>query len=116
MVKNDKIGFTCEDILLIPDFKEAVVLAGAKGMQRTINRVNVMEVPDVIDWVRPGEFLITSGFPFRDQPEAISDIIPQLAEKGVAALGIKTKRFMDRIPRRALELADQLDFPIFELP
>jgi purine catabolism regulator len=113
---NNKIGFTCGDILLIPYFKDAVVLAGANGMQRTITRVNVMEVPDVIDWVRPGEFLITSGFPFRDQPDAISDIIPQLVERGVAALGIKTKRFIDKIPKRALELAEQLDFPIFELP
>jgi purine catabolism regulator len=113
---TNKIGFTCGDILLIPYFKDAVVLAGANGMQRTITRVNVMEVPDVIDWVRPGEFLITSGFPFRDQPDAISDIIPQLVERGVAALGIKTKRFIDKIPKRALELAEQLDFPIFELP
>ncbi|WP_424767670.1 PucR family transcriptional regulator [Paenibacillus sp. sgz302251] len=116
MINSKTTGFTCGDILLIPDFKEAVVLAGKNGMQRTINRVNVMEVPDVIDWVRPGEFLITSGFPFRDQPELISDMIPQLVEKGVAALGIKTKRFINSIPKRALELADQLDFPIFELP
>jgi purine catabolism regulator len=116
MTDNQKAGFTCSDVLLIQGFKEAVVLAGAKGMQRIINRVNVMEVPDVIDWVRPGEFLITSGFPFRDQPEVLVDIIPQLVEKGVAALGIKTKRFIDHIPARALELADQLAFPIFELP
>ena len=113
---SGKIGFTCGDILLIPDFKDAVVLAGASGMQRAIHRVNVMEVPDVIDWVRPGEFLITSGFPFRDNPEVLSAMIPQLAEKGVAALGIKTKRFIDHIPEEALELAEQLGFPIFELP
>ncbi|MGE7225461.1 PucR family transcriptional regulator [Paenibacillus sp. PDC88] len=116
MANSNKIGFTCGDILLIPDFKEAVVLAGANGLHRPINRVNVMEVPDVIDWVRPGEFLITSGFPFRDNPDAISDLIPELAARGVAALGIKTKRFIDRIPERALEAAEKLDFPVFELP
>ncbi|WP_151737639.1 PucR family transcriptional regulator [Paenibacillus tengchongensis] len=109
-------GLTCSDILLIPDLKEAVVLAGAGGLGRYINRVNVMEVPDVIDWVRPGEFLITSGFPFSGQPDLITDIIPQLHQKGVSALGIKTKRYIDEVPERALELADQLDFPIFELP
>lgn len=116
MANNVITGLTCSDILLIPDLKEAVVLAGAGGLHRYINRVNVMEVPDVIDWVRPGEFLITSGFPFRDQPDLISDMIPQLNQKGVSALGIKTKRFIDVVPARALELADQLDFPIFELP
>ncbi|WP_245237120.1 PucR family transcriptional regulator ligand-binding domain-containing protein [Paenibacillus ihuae] len=116
MANNVITGLTCSDILLIPDLKEAVVLAGAGGLHRYINRVNVMEVPDVIDWVRPGEFLITSGFPFRDHPDLISDMIPQLNQKGVSALGIKTKRFIDEVPARALELADQLDFPIFELP
>lgn len=116
MVNHRPSGFVCEDILLIPDFREAVVLAGFKGMRRPINRVNVMEVPDVIDWVRPGELLITSGFPFQDKPEILADIIPKLVEKGVAALGIKTKRFIKQIPERALEIAEQLDFPIIELP
>lgn len=109
-------GLTCSDLLLIPDLKEAVVLAGAGGLGRYINRVNVMEVPDVIDWVRPGEFLITSGFPFQGQPELLTAIIPQLHQKGVSALGIKTKRYIDEVPARALALADQLDFPVFELP
>ncbi|WP_274650572.1 PucR family transcriptional regulator [Paenibacillus humicola] len=116
MRNHDQSKFTCEDILLIPDLKDAVVLAGTEGMRRPITRVNVMEVPDVIDWVRPGEFLITSGFPFRDRPELLADIIPQLNEKGVAALGIKTKRFIDRIPERAIEIANELGFPFFELP
>ncbi|HZG55262.1 PucR family transcriptional regulator [Paenibacillus sp.] len=116
MTNSNKTGFTCGDILLIPDFKEAVVLAGADGLHRPITRVNVMEVPDVIDWVRPGEFLITSGFPFRDDPEAIADLIPALASRGVAAIGIKTRRFIDAIPKRALEAAEALGFPIFELP
>lgn len=116
MASSNKIGFTCGDILLIPDFKEAVVLAGANGLHRPISRVNVMEVPDVIDWVRPGEFLITSGFPFRDNPDGITGMIPELAARGVSALGIKTKRYIEHIPKRALEIAEQLDFPVFELP
>ncbi len=116
MANDNKIGFACRDILLIPDFKEAVVLAGANGLHRPITRVNVMEVPDVIDWVRPGEFLITSGFPFRDDPDAIAELIPALAARGVAALGVKTRRFIDRLPQRALDAAEALDFPIFELP
>lgn len=61
---NDTLAFTCRDLLLIPNLQGAIVLAGQKGMDRAVNRVNVMEVPDVIDWVRPGEFLVTSGFPF----------------------------------------------------
>lgn len=115
-MEHNNTGFTCADVLLIPHFSESVVLAGVKGMQNNITRVNVMEVPDVVDWVRPGEFLITSGFPFQDHPEMITDLIPQLVDKGVSAFGIKSRRYIDKIPERALELADHFGFPIFELP
>lgn len=113
---NDTLAFSCRDLLLIPNLQGAVVLAGHQGMDRAVNRVNVMEVPDVIDWVRPGEFLVTSGFPFRENPERMADIIPQLAERGVAALGIKTRRYIEDIPPSVLEMANQYGIPIIELP
>ena len=31
-----------------------------------ITCVNIMEVPDVVKWLRGGELLLTSGFAFRD--------------------------------------------------
>jgi purine catabolism regulator len=109
-------GLVCRDLLMMPHLAGATVLAGEKGLDTSVIRVNVMEVPDVIDWVRPGEFLISTGYPFRDQPEAFTELIPQLVEKGVAALGIKTKRFLNEIPRGVLEVAEQYHFPIIELP
>jgi purine catabolism regulator len=28
-----------------------------------VRSINVMEVPDVLPWVRPGQLLLTTGFP-----------------------------------------------------
>ncbi|WP_162462980.1 PucR family transcriptional regulator [Paenibacillus psychroresistens] len=106
----------CRDLFLFPLLKDAKLLAGGKGLDNLIERINVMEVPDVIDWVKPGEFLMTTGYPFRDNAEALIELIPQLVKKGVSALGIKTKRFIHEIPSQALEIANQLNFPIIELP
>jgi purine catabolism regulator len=92
------------------------VLAGHSGLDQNVSRVNVMEVPDVIQWVRPGEFLMTTGYPFRDHPESLAELIPQLAEKGVSALGIKTKRYLIEVPKQVLELADLYGLPLIELP
>jgi len=113
---NDALTFTCRDLLLIPNLQGSVVLAGQKGMDRAVTRINVMEVPDVIDYVRSGEFLVTSGFPFRDRPEQLAEIIPELAERGVSAIGIKTKRYIDQIPESVVEMANQYDMPLIELP
>ena len=109
-------GLICRDLLGMPHLAGSKVLAGRLGLETAVIRVNVMEVPDVIDWVMPGEFLISTGYPFRDDPSAFAELIPQLVEKGVAALGIKTKRFLDEIPPRVLEVAERYQFPIIELP
>jgi purine catabolism regulator len=106
----------CRDLFSFSLLTDAKLLAGKGGLDHLIERINVMEVPDVIDWVRPGEFLMTTGYPFRDHPESLIELIPQLVHKGVAALGIKTKRFVEEVPAKALELADLLNFPVIELP
>lgn len=108
-------GLSIHELLAMPEFKEANVLAGEGRLSNLIKRVNVMEVPDVENWVRPGEFLMTTGYPYRDNPEKFKQLIPILEEKGVAGLGIKTKRFLDEVPSTVIEVAKQLDFPLMEL-
>lgn len=114
--KQAKPSFTVEELLAIPHLHEARLVAGAAGLGRSINRVNVMEVPDIVAWVRPGEFLMTAGYAFRKKPESFSRLIPELVERGVAAFGIKTKRFMSRIPPEAIEAAERYGLPLIELP
>jgi len=109
-------GFTVRALFDVPQLKEAVLLGGEAGMDRPISRINVMEVPDVVDWVRPGELLMTTGYPFKHDPEVLVTLIAQLASKGVVALGVKTKRFFDEVPKTAIETAERLGFPLIELP
>lgn len=59
---------------------------------------------------------MTTGYPFRDHPEALAELIPQLAEKGVSAFGIKTKRYLTEVPEQVLKLADLYGLPLIELP
>ena len=56
--------FTVAELLAIPHLHEARLVAGEAGLQNSIIRVNVMEVPILLAWVRPGEFLMTTGYPF----------------------------------------------------
>lgn len=109
-------GLIVRDLLRIPHFRDAVLLGGETGLGAAVTRVNVMEVPDVADWVRPGEFLMTTGYPFRQQPEAFETLVAQLAAKGVSALGIKTKRFIDKVPEGAIRVANEHGLPLIELP
>ncbi|MCI3921577.1 PucR family transcriptional regulator [Paenibacillus sp. TRM 82003] len=101
---------------MIPNFRGAVVLAGASGLQRQVLRANIVGGPGVVGWVRPGEFLMTTGYPFKEDPELLVRLLPELVEKGVAALGVRQGESSVLISKRVVEAADALALPIIELP
>lgn len=116
MSDQKKLTIQLRDILQVGLLQEAEVLAGRKGLDNSIMSVNVMEVPDIIDWVRPGEFLLTTAYTFSDDIVAFERLIPQLRSKNVCGMGIKTQRYISEVPESVIHLADDLDFPIIRIP
>ena len=116
MSDQKKLTIQLRDILQVGLLQEAEVLAGRKGIDNSIMSVNVMEVPDIIDWVRPGEFLLTTAYTFSDDIVAFERLIPQLRSKNVCGMGIKTQRYISEVPESVIHLADDLDFPIIRIP
>ncbi|MFZ5967570.1 MAG: PucR family transcriptional regulator [Bacillota bacterium] len=110
------LGITIEELLNLEVMKSAKILAGKDGVGRKILSVNVMEVPDIIDWVKTGEFLLTTAYSIKDHIEILLNLIPQLNDKGLAGLGIKMKRYVDRLPDEIIKAANDLSFPIIEIP
>lgn len=92
------------------------VLAGGSGLDRPVTRMNVMEVPDIAPWVRPGELLLTTGYALRSEPERLAALLAELDARGVSALAIKLGRYLTDVPPAALEVADRLGFPVLALP
>ncbi|NLC25981.1 MAG: hypothetical protein GX777_05080 [Fastidiosipila sp.] len=115
-MEKKKITIPLRDVLQTGLLKGAKVLAGGKGLDNSIVSVNVMEVPDVLDWVKSGEFLLTTAYVFRDDISLLERLIPELKTKNVCGLGIKTQRYIEEVPENALTLADRLDFPIIKIP
>lgn len=109
-------GVPLHEVMRAGALAGAELLAGSAGLDRTVARLNVMEVPDVVAWVRPGELLLTTGYPLRDDPEQMVGLVEQLDARGVAALAVKLGRYLDEVPPAALALADSLGFPVLSLP
>jgi PucR family transcriptional regulator, purine catabolism regulatory protein len=110
------VGLRVREVLEAPCLANARVLAGAGGLDRIVQRLNVMEVPDILPWVKPHELLLTTGYPVRDDPEALVRLVAALDDRGLAALAIKLHRYLDELPPGLLEEADRRDFPIIEFP
>ena len=60
------------ELLKLPTLAHARVVGGHDGLRRPVRGVNVMEVPDILDWVKPDELLLTTAYPLRDDPVALS--------------------------------------------
>ncbi|WP_161485266.1 PucR family transcriptional regulator ligand-binding domain-containing protein [Alkalihalobacillus trypoxylicola] len=111
-----KRGLTIEGLLQLEPMSGSVVKAAHRNTNRVISRINIIGGPDILNWVRPGEFIVTNGYPFQDNPEAFADMIPQLQERNIAGIGIKVRRFLREIPESLLKNAEEVGFPVVEIP
>lgn len=110
------LGITLDKLLTLELLRGARVLAGNGGLSNKITKVNVMEVPDIIEWVSSGEFLITTAYSIKDNIHILIELVPKLKAKGVSGLGIKVGRYVKELPQEVIDLADELAFPIIEVP
>jgi purine catabolism regulator len=114
-------GLTVRELLGAPSLSGATVLAGHSGLGRVVRGLNVMEVPDILPWVKPDELLLTTAFPLTradaaTHGELMRDLVTELNAKGLSAIGIKLGRYLDAVPQQALDRADELGFPVLRLP
>jgi len=101
---------------LAEPLRNARVVAGEAGLDNVVASVNVMEVPDIVDWVHPGELLVSTLYPLRDDKAAVENLIPELAKKGLAGLAVTPESYIDKLPESMVKDANRLGFPLIELP
>ncbi|MFC3999480.1 PucR family transcriptional regulator [Nocardiopsis sediminis] len=108
-------GLTVADALSLSSLRGAEVLAGAGGLDRVIQRLNVMEVPDILPWVKPHELLLTTGYPLRAAPGDLVRLVRELDDRGLAAVAVEPGRHLDALPGEVLRAADERGLPILRL-
>ncbi len=98
------------------DFKSFKLLAGENGLDREIKDIEIVEIPDGIYWSVAGDIVITTAYYLFKENAKLSSWIKILNGKGVAGLGIKTGRFLKKISKDAIDIANEMNFPLFEIP
>ena len=110
-------GISVRSVLDMEVLKGAKLFAGRGGLDRIVTSMNVMvETPDIVKWVSPGDLLVTTAYSIRDDVKRLASLVPVLNAHGVVGLGIKPKEFIPEMPREVIEAANALSFPIFEIP
>ena len=109
-------GLTVAEVLESPCLAGSSLLAGKDGLGRLVQRLNVMEVPDILPWVKPYELLLTTGYPLRNDPEQLTALLAELDARGLSAVAVKLGRYLDELPPAMLTAADELGIPVIQLP
>lgn len=110
------MAITLNQALRIGGLSKCSVVSGDKGMERDISNVTIMEVPDIVRWLKGKELLLTSLYPIKDDEKAMKNLVKELHARGTSALAIKPHRFIDKIPKVILDEAEKYHFPIIEIP
>jgi PucR family transcriptional regulator, purine catabolism regulatory protein len=95
---------------------EARVVAGVAGLGNGVSATHILEQPDWQPWVRGGELVLTTGMKFPKNSAAQEEFIRAPARLGVSGLLLAVGRFRQTFPKAMLQTADELGFPLLELP
>lgn len=109
-------NITVKDILNTPEFYDFKVIAGKSALNKKVSSITIMDAPDPFPWAKGGEIVLSSGYVFKIHFDEFQNIIMKLHRAGIVALFIKVKRFFGQLPEEIIHLADEIGFPIIEVP
>jgi purine catabolism regulator len=111
---------TVRELMEVGGFDEGAVLAGAHFLDKELLGVTSFDSPDGYKWLRPGEFILTTGFPFVAQKETVETglirLMDALVEVGTPGLAIKLGRYIEALPDRVLAHAEEKQLPVLAFP
>src|SRR5215471_15687233 len=106
---------TVREAMTFGGFTEATLVGGSEGLDRQVQWVRVMETPETPRRLRPGDLLLTTGFPVKNDPEAQIELVDSVAGGRGAGLVVKLGRYIDEVPGEMLEEADRHSLPLFTI-
>ena len=91
------------------------LIAGEAGVDGAVRWVHISEIVDPTPWLSGGELLLTTGLQL-EREQTQREYVERLARHRLAGLGLGTGFSHDSVPKPMLEAADELGFPLFEVP
>jgi len=88
---------------------------GGEDADAPVRWVHISELPDPTPWLSGGELLLTTGIQL-DTDERQREFVRLLSGHHLAGLGFGTGFDHDALPEALVREADELGFPVFEVP
>lgn len=100
----------------LPCFENIRLVAGSNHIpSKKVTGVTIVEAPDIAEWIKGGELLLTSLYNFHTDFDRQKEMVTRLAQKNAAGLIVKISRFVNEIPKVIIDTGNEFGLPIFEL-
>lgn len=107
-----KSYITINEILNRKHFENIEVIAGEKGLNRSVKWVHVVEVIQINKLLNGSELILTTGLGWRGDKELFLPLLSQLIDCHAAGLCIEIGSHSMIIPEEVINIANANDFPI----
>jgi hypothetical protein len=105
-----------KELLKLPSMRKIRILAGESGLDHIVTWPYVCQMNSFSEWVQGGEIIFVTGIGIKSDEESLISLILDGNNKDSAGIVFFTGKYISSIPEKVLELSNQLDFPIFEIP
>ena len=107
---------TIVQLIDLPELKSGKLVSGSKGVSKIVKWVHSLETPDLIKYVEDNELIMLTGIGIVNDNSSFIELVKGLIEKRAAGLIVNVGKYLEKVPENIRELADENDFPIFEIP
>lgn len=105
---------TIKDVMRM--FQDFSLLAGEKAADKELTSVTVIDAPDIGTYIKGGEFVLSTGYAFRNDMNLLIQQVEQMSRSGACAFGIKLDRYIKELPEELVSYAEENQFPIIYIP
>nr|WP_304219983.1 PucR family transcriptional regulator [Fredinandcohnia onubensis] len=111
------MGIKVSEAIEICGLKHGTVVAGRNGLDKEIEHVSVIEIPDSHLYFKGSELFLTAFSHFSNNPSRQLMLLDHMNDAGSSALAIlRTEKYISRLDPTVIEKADLLEIPIILFP
>ena len=107
---------TLKEILSVPQFKGLELINKNGDLSSEVTNLDITENNDIKNFTSENSFILTTGVLFQESQAGLKRLIKDLNDIHTAGLGIKVSRFLHEIDPEVIAYADELGFPLIEIP
>lgn len=116
LLEKELDSLSITEILKMPMFNGSLVIAGSQNLDNKCKNITILETPEGLEWLEGGEFVLSTGYAFKDDEEALKNIVYRAYRRKAAAIAIKEKRYIESIPKEMIIQANKYGIPLIKLP